>query len=686
MPLINLKTNLKSLKFGKDRPGGGSSNQPYIQKDIPEDNNKVNILRTGGPDVLLRGGMIAPIRAATDVSRLTQMFFDLKSPTGLLFVGKQNLLSRASIKTEATKGPAYGGKAINAGIYTPLNTIAQAGVGFTGTHLNLLGLDPSSPISGVVEGKGIFPKLGLNRYEDIVKANNSSEDNFFPLSIETTSKTRNPLYLAPILGGQPPSQEPEFLETTTFTTKGGFKNRLLNIWYNKQLGTDNSPNILEYGGGPGSILGIGKTNIKFADQRTGDRNPLYSSNPGFFFGTSNKNKHFLNPQSKDISLKLGVTKFTDLLSLSENDKNIFKDNPNRILENYFVLDRKNSENGFFKYDRDRFDFDRIAKLSREKLNLLNTEDGFSETDTEKETELGRRLFGRIGDNRIFRDTDLNPEFLKTYQTERSSSIKEDFRREFTPENIRTIAPSYKNNNIESRLNLGDPGAGTRANRLDYTVGRTILDTINSSPIYSRETPDHSPSFNDLVKFSIGVVKNNDSGQADYMNFRAYIDSFSDSYSSDWGDIKYIGRGDKFYNYQGFDRTISLAFTVYAQSKGELIPIYKKLNYLASSLAPSYSTGGFMQGNLHRLTLGGYLYNQLGILKSITYDVPEESTWEIGIDKDGGFDSTVKELPHMIKVTNITFIPIQDFVPQRGNPNNQIDTRFIALQSGGNISY
>ena len=29
MGLINLQTNLKSLKFGNDRPGGGSSGQPF---------------------------------------------------------------------------------------------------------------------------------------------------------------------------------------------------------------------------------------------------------------------------------------------------------------------------------------------------------------------------------------------------------------------------------------------------------------------------------------------------------------------------------------------------------------------------------------------------------------------------------------------------------------------------------
>ena len=48
--------------------------------------------------------------------------------------------------------------------------------------------------------------------------------------------------------------------------------------------------------------------------------------------------------------------------------------------------------------------------------------------------------------------------------------------------------------------------------------------------------------------------------------RSFIDSFSDTYTADWSDIKYAGRSEKFYNYDGFGREISLAWTVIAQSK------------------------------------------------------------------------------------------------------------------------
>ena len=72
MALINLTTNLKSLKFGNDQPDGGSSNQPYIQADIPNQSSPLN----GGADndFLLRGGLTAPIDAAEDVLRLSKFY------------------------------------------------------------------------------------------------------------------------------------------------------------------------------------------------------------------------------------------------------------------------------------------------------------------------------------------------------------------------------------------------------------------------------------------------------------------------------------------------------------------------------------------------------------------------------------------------------------------------------------
>jgi hypothetical protein len=157
-----------------------------------------------------------------------------------------------------------------------------------------------------------------------------------------------------------------------------------------------------------------------------------------------------------------------------------------------------------------------------------------------------------------------------------------------------------------------------------------------------------------------------------MNFRSFIDNLSDSYTAEWDAQKYMGRAESFYKYNGFGREINIGFTVAAQSQAEMKVIYSKLNYLASSLAPTYTSQGYMAGNLSKITIGDYIYEQYGIIKSLSYDIPEESPWEIEISqgKDEG------ELPMIIKVT-LTFTPIHNFRPEVGNQN-----RFIAK----NISF
>ena len=114
--------------------------------------------------------------------------------------------------------------------------------------------------------------------------------------------------------------------------------------------------------------------------------------------------------------------------------------------------------------------------------------------------------------------------------------------------------------------------------------------------------------------------------------------------------------------------MSLSFKVVAQSREELTPMYDKLNFLASSLAPEYldaKTSGYMAGNIAYITLGSYVNDQPGIITNLTYNIPEESPWEIGIDESGE-PTTVndnRQLPHMIEV-KLDFIPIQKFRPEK----------------------
>ena len=72
MGLVDLRTNLKSLRYGKDTVGGGNSPQPFVTRPIPDDLSDVG--RTGGPDFLLRGGSLLPRIVLNDATRISKLF------------------------------------------------------------------------------------------------------------------------------------------------------------------------------------------------------------------------------------------------------------------------------------------------------------------------------------------------------------------------------------------------------------------------------------------------------------------------------------------------------------------------------------------------------------------------------------------------------------------------------------
>ncbi len=255
-----------------------------------------------------------------------------------------------------------------------------------------------------------------------------------------------------------------------------------------------------------------------------------------------------------------------------------------------------------------------------------------------------------------------------------------------------------NKKLELRVNVGDPGNPYGKNLTKYSANSASpgsFDIINASAIYQSENAAYSGKNNDLVKFVIGSMDGSSPNTKVFMHFRAFLGSISDNYTGNWDSVNYVGRGENFYNYTGFDRKVSLSFTVAAQSKAELAPMYRKLNFLASNLAPDYSEYGYMRGPLITLTVGGYFYNQPGFITGLTYEMSEETPWEIGINDNGGFDDSVKELTHIIKVSSFAFTPIHTF-PVRKQTNNYGGTggevigygreRYIALDAGHNNLY
>jgi hypothetical protein len=663
--LQNGDTALKSLKFGKDRPGGGDSGQPYIKNPILD-----NIVPES-EDFLLRGGLNAPIDAAEDVVRLTKYMFDLKSPSGLLFTAKQNLLSRVSPKTEASKGAGYAGGALNGGVYTPLSTLAQAGVGFAGIHLNKQGIDPT----------GLINALSIKKYGEILKTQTTDENRLVNIL----------LYSRKNLNG----------------VKG----------YDINQGQD----VITYNGGPGSVLGIGKTHIRYADQRTGINNPISDSDPKYFYKggiklhKEDENNIILGIDeigTPIITYGLGASRKQGLddlkIGITENgtyNVSTTGGNPYNYILKYSTLSKDSK--GLILSGSEGYQTKRLLPLQ----DHYNSPTKYPKYVSPINTKL------KASGNDSGRQLIANPEFdITTFTFEPQSNVNGTLgsyssKNTLLNDNLNepyTVSPKNhkegylanldknagyyldKNDNITVALaqyprNIApDFRKTSRRTRgfTDYSIGKKDEYILGSYDFISTDGSDYisenakiidkiyykssqtrfsNPIDNDsdLIDFSLSII-NPTNPQAtgslgpNTLRFRAYIDNFSDSYNSDWKSQTYMGRAEKFYKYDSFDRSISLGFTIVADNKTNLNRMYQQLNTLAASLAPTYTTSGYMTGNLHKLTVGNYISGQVGIMNGLTYEITDESPWEI---------EKGNQLPLYIKVTGIKFTPIHNFRPE-----------------------
>jgi len=550
------KTKLRSLKYGGDMPGGGNSKQPYIESKIPEPFQSPSS-KTNLTEIIEK--------SAIDVKRLSK-WFSQPLLNGTLFTAKQNLLSRTAVPAQG--GTPQAPKLLNEGIYTPLSTLAQAGVVAFGGHLNKQGLNP-------FEGIGL--SYTPNLYLDKVKSSNQNDDYE--------------------------------------------KNRLYNLYETHITEKNSNPNIISYNGGPGSILGVGKTDIKFADQRTGKNN------------------------TKNIN---GKKTWTPSYSTSDD-----------ILNYRELTDSSNSETGGVA---GKWNFLTNGSLSSFNSSLSSV---YKLGNDNKPTLLDNNNEILYANGSItYNQTQIISQSAQS-KTNFDSPSLQDFRtdllKQTNAEYIMSTAPPYATKNIDSPSYIGMDSAGKKGNKKSYTNGKIlngesvskVIDTITSEGI--SEGMDGTV-FKDLCKFNIGFLNAGNKS----IQFRAYLDNISDSYNPSWTSFKYPGRADSFYTYEGFDRKLTLGWSIVALSRQELNGMYDKLNYLASATTAEYSQYGYMKGVLIELTIGSYIKKLPGFINSLTYDISTDTTWEIGIDDKGEFNAP--QLPHMIKVT-MGYTPIPNYLAQ-----------------------
>lgn len=680
MPLLDLQTNLKSLKYGQDRPGGGSSGLPYVTFPLPEnasteelayyDNNRYNIdfpIRGGGFNLDFQGPYVTDA-AKYDQLRISRFMKD--APRGKIFILKQTALQLTNPKLQVgsqinlalgTEPFKFLGNLENTRIYNGgKNTLLQVGVQGSGFHFDRHGNVPINPY-----------QLKYIYQVDETIAENANKNRL------------KALYQTKILSSG----------RVVLSQANGDLIANLNA-----LGISRNPDLLfQYPGGPTSAGGIGLTTIaRRYNSALFKQNPQTQANyfipsgdgyapafttphtPGYvdpksYFGVVSGKKALA---SSDPASGITTTKIqTALVDLSNDKANIGADRL-KYLYNKVIVKKPDSQI-LYSY---------VNGPSGKETTVLNRAVNTTlGTDYAKQASLEGRGLGTINSGNF----NYAYNYTLLSQQSRSTDIQEDFRKELvdnvtngTSTDIKNVLASTNGytgkNNITTRYGIGNPGS-VNLKRVDYTksvnVGNTPVDFTQDmvNMLDVGETGDLERGYvKDLITFRFDTIEI-DSQTETPIVFRAFLTNLQDNNSAEYAPFKYVGRGENFYTYNGFTRGLSFNFKVAAQSRSEMKFIYRKVNYLLSQLYPDYQAfvntqnqvvgNTFMRAPLVRLTIGDYISRQPGFITSMNISIPEEAPWEIANGQQEGADTDIYQLPHMLDIS-CQYTLIHDFLPRR----------------------
>jgi hypothetical protein len=216
---------------------------------------------------------------------------------------------------------------------------------------------------------------------------------------------------------------------------------------------------------------------------------------------------------------------------------------------------------------------------------------------------------------------------------------------------------YESGSIEDRETYyAMSKRGTRdaiARRGVFTYYDNAWETSNTTNTLDRSFSNIDEK--DMIKFGFECISNDNPVSGLFLQFRAYLtNGITDNNQAIYQNFKYLGRGEDFFIYQGFTRTIGFSFRMAVENRQDLVPLYDKLNALVSQTYPDYSENGVMRTSLTRVTVGDYIYRMPGFLESVNVTVNQDSSWEI---------QNNYQMPHYVDVA-VTFRPIHEEIPKK----------------------
>jgi hypothetical protein len=588
--------------------------QPFIVRGIQRKGNETPQYwgfgsRSGFDDGLIRGGVVTVAdRVVADTVRIAKF---MASPKGLLWIVKQVGLGLTNAKVEAVGGTFGRQTRIHTGVTSLLSVV---GAPF-GLHFTRHGLPFANEIAsyGNVINTKQLPLVGNPSYSRLVDLQNEFD--------------AGKLYSNKILEGL----------------------SKVKIFKTKSLGSA----ILSGLGGPGSVYGIGFTQIRrVVDTKT---DAVARAEKLNFTQTYGVEAQYASTISKGI-LKTSIDSDKDKRTIDdiENNKPVLIGFPNAPKS---IFSKANKS-----------DFGKRQTPGAGKIGSIETNAG-------KVTAYPNSPQGNIN-NYITMAYGKIPK-----NSSDKIALKGDFRNalEKDTKGFTGIPNDYVKNSLEGRYGFGKLGevGAVRTDPSKFLVDskdftkkkkdRFVLinkgdafrgDKVTAIDIASpgKNNQVYTDTGQDLITF---YFEDGEEG-TNVMPFRCTMTGYSDSFTPGWDRIDIMGRPDGAYLYTTFERSVSFNFTVAALSRSEMIPMWRKLNYLSTYTMPDFNGSARPSGPFMRISIGSLFKNTPGFISSLTYTVPDDTNWDIA--EDAKTNKNAKQLPMVVDVA-MSFTVVGDFRPQ-----------------------
>ena len=263
----------------------------------------------------------------------------------------------------------------------------------------------------------------------------------------------------------------------------------------------------------------------------------------------------------------------------------------------------------------------------------------TEDDLAKKTATSQEKNKKLGE-----DTTPNIEYSKENKYSsivRDEATDDDQSGEFTRIDLTTLPqnstdrgtsffrlPQYSKNPYD--INLRYPkqaGSSTPSANMDSLYGITNgSDKLNSNGISDGSiTSTQDLENSDLIPFWIRPLGGNS------VHFRASLNGISENVTPSWSGNKFYGNPYSFYTYQGVERNCTFTLQMFCYNELELAAMWEKISIVTKQCYPTI--GGddqrrYVTPPIIQFRLGSMYNNKNGFIESLTYNIPDNGTWEI----------------------------------------------------------